>query len=376
MLTERLNTRNYSLFEKLKSVDYFLIIIIMLIGAISVFAIYSTERGEFSFYTKNHLIRLLVFFGMFLVLSFVRITFWYKNAYFFYAVCVSLLFITLFFGLMASGSRRWLDLYFLNLQPSEIMKIAIIVCFARYYHRIQTAEIQNYKFILVPLILLLIPCYLVLQQPDLGTSILIAGTGVIIIWLAGLNIKYFVYSALLLIVSLPFAVSLLKPYQKSRILTFFNPDRDPLGAGYQIIQSKIAIGSGGFFGKGFLKGTQSYLEFLPEKHTDFIFTLFSEEFGFIGSIMLLLLYILLIYRIISIGFYAKSFFSKLFCFGFASAIFLYIFVNISMVLGLLPIVGAPLPIMSYGGSSMLSIMLGLSIVMSCKIYSQDQISNY
>jgi len=376
MLTERLNTRNYSLFEKLKSVDYFLIIIIILIGAISVFAIYSTERGEFSFYTKNHLLRLLVFFGMFLVLSFVRITFWYKNAYFFYAVCVSLLFITLFFGLMASGSRRWLDLYFLNLQPSEIMKIAIIVCFARYYHRIQTAEIQNYKFILVPLILLLIPCYLVLQQPDLGTSILIAGTGVIIIWLAGLNIKYFVYSALLLIVSLPFAVSLLKPYQKSRILTFFNPDRDPLGAGYQIIQSKIAIGSGGFFGKGFLKGTQSYLEFLPEKHTDFIFTLFSEEFGFIGSIMLLLLYILLIYRIISIGFYSKSFFSKLFCFGFASAIFLYIFVNISMVLGLLPIVGAPLPIMSYGGSSMLSIMLGLSIVMSCKIYSQDQISNY
>ena len=376
MLTERLNTRNYSLFEKLKSVDYFLILIIILIGAISVFAIYSTERGEFSFYTTNHLLRLLVFFGMFLVLSFVRITFWYKNAYFFYAVCVSLLFITLFFGLMASGSRRWLDLYFLNLQPSEIMKIAIIVCFARYYHRIQTAEIQNYKFILVPLILLLIPCYLVLQQPDLGTSILIAGTGVIIIWLAGLNIKYFIYSTLLLIVSLPFAVSLLKPYQKSRILTFFNPDRDPLGAGYQIIQSKIAIGSGGFFGKGFLKGTQSYLEFLPEKHTDFIFTLFSEEFGFAGSIMLLSLYILLIYRIISIGFYAKSFFSKLFCFGFASAIFLYIFVNISMVLGLLPIVGAPLPIMSYGGSSMLSIMLGLSIVMSCKIYSQDQISNY
>ena len=376
MLTERLNTRNYSFFEKLKSLDYFLILIIMLLGAISVFAIYSTESGEFSFYTKNHLIRLIAFFMMFLVLSFVRITFWYKNAYIFYLFCISLLVITLFFGLMASGSRRWLDLYFLNLQPSEIMKIAIIVCFARYYHRIQTAEIQNYKFILVPLILLIIPCYLVIQQPDLGTSLLIAGSGIIIIWLAGLNIKYFIYSGLLLIVSLPFAVSLLKPYQKSRILTFFNPDRDPLGAGYQIIQSKIAIGSGGFFGKGFLKGTQSYLEFLPEKHTDFIFTLFSEEFGFLGSIMLLLLYILLIYRIISIGFYSKSFFSKLFCFGFASGIFLYIFVNISMVLGLLPIVGAPLPIMSYGGSSMLSIMLGLSIVMSCKIYSQDQISNY
>jgi len=225
-------------------------------------------------------------------------------------------------------------------------------------------------------LLLIIPCYLVITQPDLGTSILIAGSGILVIWIAGLNIKYFVYSGLLFLVSFPFIISVLKPYQKSRILTFFNPDRDPLGAGYQIIQSKIAIGSGGFFGKGYLKGTQSYLEFLPEKHTDFIFTLFSEEFGFLGSIILMLLYILLISRVISIGFSVRSYFAKLYCFGFASAIFLYVFVNIAMVLGLLPIVGAPLPIMSYGGSSMLSIMLGLSIVMSCKIYSQDQISNY
>jgi len=282
----------------------------------------------------------------------------------------------LLFGVTASGSKRWISFYFLNLQPSELMKIAIIACFARYYHRTQSADIQNFKFLLIPIILLIVPCYLVIRQPDLGTAILIAGSGLVIIWLAGINIKYFVYSSLLLLVSLPFVISILKPYQKSRILTFFNPDRDPLGAGYQIIQSKIAIGSGGFFGKGYLKGTQSYLEFLPEKHTDFIFTLFSEEFGFLGSIILLLLYILLIYRVISIGFFVRSFFSKLYCFGFASAIFLYVFVNVAMVLGLLPIVGAPLPIMSYGGSSMLSIMLGLSIVMSCRIYSQDQISNY
>ena len=288
--------------------------------------------------------------------------------------CVSLLVITLFFGLMASGSRRWLDLYFLNLQPSEIMKIAIIVCFARYYHRIQTAEIQNYKFILVPLILLLIPCYLVIQQPDLGTSILIAGTGIIIIWLAGLNIKYFVYSGLLLIVSLPFAVSLLKPYQKSRILTFFNPDRDPLGAGYQIIQSKIAIGSGGFFGKGFLKGTQSYLEFLPEKHTDFIFTLFSEEFGFVGSVILLVIYAIIIYRIVAIGASSRSYFAKIFCYSFGAAIFVFITINMSMVLGLLPIVGSPLPIMSYGGSSMLATMIGFGIVMSARVHNQQLIA--
>ena len=376
MLTERLHTSRYSFFDKLKSIDYFLILIVILIGAISVFAIYSTESGNFFYYTQNHLIRLVAFFSMFLVLSFIRITTWYRKAYFFYLLGLVLLVLVIFFGITASGSKRWLNLYFLNLQPSELMKIAIVVCFARYYHRIQSADIQSYKFLLQPIILLIIPCYLVIKQPDLGTSILIAGSGIVIIWLAGLNIKYFVYSSLLLLVSLPFAISILKPYQKSRILTFFNPDRDPLGSGYQIIQSKIAIGSGGFFGKGFLKGTQSYLEFLPEKHTDFIFTLFSEEFGFLGSIILLLLYVLLIYRIISIGFFVRSFFAKLYCFGFASAIFLYVFVNIAMVLGLIPIVGAPLPIMSYGGSSMLSIMLGLSIVMSCKIYSQDQISNY
>ena len=376
MLRERIQASNYSFLDKIRSIDYILVLLIITIGSISVFAIYSTEGGKFSFYTKNHIIRLSVFFTLFLTLSFVRVSTWYKNAYLFYIIGLILLITVLFFGISASGATRWLDLYFLNLQPSEFMKIAVIICFARYYHRIQSSDIQSYKFLIQPIILLIIPCYLVIQQPDLGTSILIAGSGIAIIWLAGLNIKYFVYSGLLLLVSLPFAISILKPYQKSRILTFFNPDRDPLGAGYQIIQSKIAIGSGGFFGKGYLKGTQSYLEFLPEKHTDFIFTLFSEEFGFLGSIILLFLYILLIYRIINVGFVSRSFFAKLYCFGFATAIFLYVFVNIAMVLGMLPIVGAPLPIMSYGGSSLLSIMLGLSIVMSCKIYNQEQISAY
>ena len=375
ILSTSLNSSSYSFFDKLKAVDYFLIIIVAIIGSISVVSIYSTESGNFSFYTKNHLTRFLVFFSMFLVLSFVRVSVWYRQAYIFYILGILLLLLVIFFGISASGSKRWINFFIMNLQPSELMKIAIIVCFARYYHRIQSSDIQSYKYLLQPIILLLIPCYLVITQPDLGTAILIAGSGLAIIWLAGLNLKYFVYSGLILLVSLPFVISFLKPYQKSRILTFFNPDRDPLGAGYQIIQSKIAIGSGGFLGKGFLQGTQSYLEFLPEKHTDFIFTLFSEEFGFAGSMVLILLYALLIYRIIRIGFSSRSFFAKLYCFGFASALFLYIFVNIAMVVGLLPIVGAPLPIMSYGGSSMLSIMLGLSIVMSCKIYSRDPIGN-
>jgi rod shape determining protein RodA len=192
--------------------------------------------------------------------------------------------------------------------------------------------------------------------------------GLAVIWLTGFRIKYFLYSFFVLICLIPVGISYLRPYQKSRILTFFNPERDPLGAGYQIIQSKIAVGSGGIFGKGFLLGSQSYLDYLPEKHTDFIFTLFSEEFGFVGSVVLLLIYVLIIYRIIVIGSQSKNNFARLYCFGFATAFFLYVSVNMSMVLGLLPIVGAPLPIMSYGGSAMLSMMIGLGIVMSCKIY--------
>ena len=211
-----------------------------------------------------------------------------------------------------------------------------------------------------------------LLNTTLGLAVLILVSGLSVIWLTGFRIKFFLYSFVFLICLAPVGISLLKPYQKSRILTFLNPERDPLGAGYQIIQSKIAVGSGGIFGKGFLQGSQSYLDYLPEKHTDFIFTLFSEEFGFLGSVSLLLIYALIIYKIIKIGNISKSNFAKLYCFGFATAFFVYVVVNLSMVLGLLPIVGAPLPIMSYGGSSMLAIMLGLGIVMSCKVHGEDK----
>jgi rod shape determining protein RodA len=212
------------------------------------------------------------------------------------------------------------------------------------------------------------------MQPDLGTSILIAAGGLVVSWLAGVRVKFFAYSILVFIALLPIAISFLKPYQKSRILTFLNPEKDPLGAGYQIIQSKIAIGSGGLFGKGFLNGSQSYLDYLPEKHTDFIFTLFSEEFGFAGSIFILLLYALIVSRIVRIGNMTRSNFGKLYCYSFATAFFIYVVVNMGMVLGLLPIVGSPLPIMSYGGSSMMAIMLGLGIAMSCKIYKDTPVN--
>ena len=374
MLGQRLNVDAGSFFEKIRSIDYLLIIIILILGIISSFAMYSTDGGEFLYHTKSHILRFGIFFVLFLVLSFVQTKVWHRIGYIFYLVTLFMLFWALYFGVTASGSQRWISLYVFNLQPSELMKIAIIISFAKFYHRTKSMEVNRIKNVVQPLVALTIPIFLVIAQPDLGTAILIAGTGISVMWLSGLNLKYFVYSFLILMVTAPFAISLLKPYQKLRVLTFFNPDRDPLGAGYQIIQSKIAVGSGGLAGKGFLKGTQGYLEFLPEKHTDFIFTLFSEEFGFVGSIFLLILYVILIYRIILIGFKNKNYFGKLYCFGFASAIFIYVMVNMSMVLGILPIVGSPLPIMSYGGSSMLATMMGLSIVMGCKIYAKELIA--
>jgi len=374
MLRQSSYTDQFTFFQKLRSFDFILLLCILILGIISNLSMYSTDGGEFLYHSKSHFIRFVVFFAMMFFLSFLSLRFWHASAYFFYVIVLVFLVWASLYGITASGSQRWISLYFINLQPSELMKIAIIVCFARYYHRTQINNIGSFKNIIISIMILIIPIVLVLSQPDLGTSILIGASGVIVLWLAGLNIKYFIYSSLALLISLPFVISFLKPYQKLRVLSFFNPDRDPLGAGYQIIQSKIAVGSGGLMGKGFLKGTQSYLEFLPEKHTDFIFTLFSEEHGFIGSVFLLIIYGVLIYRIIKIGSISRSYFGKLFCYGFGSAIFVYVTVNMSMVLGLLPIVGSPLPIMSYGGSSMLATMIGLGIVMSTKIHHKQVIN--
>ena len=367
-------TEQLTFFQKLRSIDFVLLFCIMIIGIIGIFAMYSTDGGEILYHTKYHFLRFSIFFSLMIKLSFINIKFWHTTGYLFYFIVLLLLIAASFYGITAQGSQRWINLYFINLQPSELMKIAIIICFAKYYHRLQINNVNKITTLAIPIAILSIPIFLVVAQPDLGTSILIALSGLMVLWLAGVNIKYFIYSTLVFIISAPFVISFLKPYQKLRILTFFNPDKDPLGAGYQIIQSKIAVGSGGIYGKGFLKGTQGYLEFLPEKHTDFIFTLFSEEFGFIGSLIILIVYSVMIFRIIRIGFLSRSFFGRLFCFGFASAIFIYISVNMCMVLGLLPIVGSPLPIMSYGGSSMLATMIGFSIVMSTKIYHRQLIS--
>ena len=370
----RLNTNSFGLIQKFKNFDYILLACILMLGFISLTTMYSTDGGKILFHTKSHFIKLIIFTFMMLIISFINIKFWFFIGYLSYLIIIGLLVWTYLFGVTSSGSQRWINLYFINLQPSELMKIFIILCLAKYFHRMKLENVNSVYTILTSLIIILLPMGLVIVQPDLGTSLLIAISGIAVLWFAGINYKYFIYTMLGFIISLPFIIAFLKPYQKLRVLTFLNPDRDPLGAGYQIIQSKIAVGSGGIFGKGFLKGTQSYLEFLPEKHTDFIFTLFSEEFGFLGSVLLLLLYAIIIYRVVKIGAVSRSYFAKLFCYSFGASLFIYIVINMSMVLGLLPIVGSPLPIMSYGGSSMLATMLGFGIVMSAKIHSTQSIA--
>ena len=370
----RLKTNRLGFFQKFRNFDYILLFCIIILGFISLVTMYSTDGGQVLFHTKSHFTKLIVFTIMMLIISFINIKYWFALGYLSYLVVIGLLVGTYLFGITSSGSQRWINLYFINLQPSELMKVIIILCLAKYFHRMKLENVNSIYTILTSLIIIMLPMGLVIVQPDLGTSLLIGISGIAVLWFAGVNHKYFIYTMLGFVISLPFIIAFLKPYQKLRVLTFLNPDRDPLGAGYQIIQSKIAVGSGGIFGKGFLKGTQSYLEFLPEKHTDFIFTLFSEEFGFVGSAILLVIYAIIIYRIVVIGASCRSYFAKIFCYSFGAAIFVFITINMSMVLGLLPIVGSPLPIMSYGGSSMLATMIGFGIVMSARVHNQQLIA--
>ncbi len=374
MFYNRINLQTpFTLKERFFSLDFTLLFAILILGVISIFAQYSSSGGSFDYFAKSHAVRFGIFFIFFILVSFFNIRIWNDYSILIYSSLVILLVLTKFFGVQAQGSKRWLNLFVFNLQPSELMKIGIILFLSNYYHRISTSDVNKLRYLLFPVVAMTFPFLLVISQPDLGTAILILLSGIIITWLSGVRWTIFAYLTGTLIILAPIGISFLKPYQKKRILTFLNPDADPLGAGYQIIQSKIAVGSGGLTGKGFLNGSQAYLNYLPEKHTDFIFTLFSEEFGFLGSTLIIMLYAIIIYRITVIGNLTRSIFGKLYCFGFASAFFVYVAVNMSMVLGLLPIVGAPLPILSYGGSSLLATMFGLGIVMSCHVYKNSSV---
>jgi rod shape determining protein RodA len=372
MLQPRSIHSSSALKDKIFSIDYVLVFSILILGIISMFAMYSTDGGEFKYHTNSHILRFFVFFGLFFLVSLIQIRFWHDQSYLIYILFFILLLGVKYFGLTSSGSKRWLDLYFMNLQPSELMKVGLILFLAKYYHRVSIENMNSIRYLFLPIIALIAPLLLVATQPDLGTSILIAAGGIIVAWLAGVRIKFFVYSSIAFLSLLPVAISFLKPYQKSRILTFLNPERDPLGAGYQIIQSKIAIGSGGLFGKGFLNGSQSYLDYLPEKHTDFIFTLISEELGFFGAMIIILTFCVLIFSIAKISFSVETLFSKVIVFGVSLLIFLYLTLNIGMVCGLLPVVGAPLPLISYGGTALFTILISIGVVLSINVHKNEE----
>ena len=304
-----------------------------------------------------------------LILAFLPHDIFFKLSVLSFIIGILSLILVKFIG--TGNVQRWITLGGINFQPSEAMKLALILILARYFDHISRIELYKLKTYILPICLILLPGFLVISQPDLGTGLTIILLGLAILFFVGISIKFVILCFILLASSIPFIWNQLYDYQKDRILVFLNPEIDSLGSGYQIIQSKIAIGSGGFFGKGYLLGSQSRLNYLPEKHTDFIFTLISEELGFLGSIFIILIFCILIISIMKISFRVKSLFSKIVTFGIGFLLFLYLSLNIGMVCGLLPVVGAPLPLISYGGTSLLTVLIGLGIVLSINIHDKE-----
>ena len=338
--------------------------------------LYSAGNGNWEPWASRQLTRFIFGAAILLLIAVTDIRIWLRYSYFIYFLSLALLIAVELKGVIGMGAQRWIDLKFVQLQPSEIMKIAIVLALARYFHGVTLSELKTIRRLLTPVLLVAIPVGLVLRQPDLGTAVMLGFTAVVVFFLAGVQLWKFLIAGLTGLAFLPLAWSFLHEYQKRRVVTFLDPESDPLGAGYHIIQSKIALGSGGVFGKGLLAGTQSHLSFLPEKQTDFIFTMFAEEFGLIGSLTLLVLYTLLIGYGLFISYRVSHQFGRLVCAGIMSVLFFYVFINMAMVMGLVPVVGVPLPLISYGGTSMLSLMIGFGLLMSANVHRNVQINRH
>jgi len=325
-------------------------------------------------WASRQMVRFGVGVVLMLVIAVIDIRFWLKVSYALYGISLILLATVEVMGSVGMGAQRWLDLTIIQLQPSETMKIALVIALARYFHGLEADDAGRARYLIVPLILITAPMALVLRQPDLGTAGVLGLIGITMLWLAGARVWQFMLVGGAAIAAVPIGWQFLHGYQKQRLLTFLNPENDPLGAGYHIMQSKIALGSGGMFGKGFLSGTQSHLNFLPEKQTDFIFTMLAEEFGLIGGTGLVALYALLIGYCIYIAFRCRSQFARLLAMGLVANFFLYVFINIAMVMGLVPVVGVPLPLISHGGTAMLTVLIGFGLVMSCWLHRDTYIN--
>ena len=352
-----------SISEKLQQISLGLILLIVAIGCVGFVMLYSANQS-----LEPWALRQMVRFGFGLVIMvgvvLIDIRFWLKQAYVIYGVTFVLLLYVEIAGEIGMGAQRWIDLKFIQLQPSEIMKITLVLALARFFHRLASEDIGRPTSLVLPILMVLAPTGLVLMQPDLGTAAMLLMAGAAMFFVAGVRLWKFAVVGLAALATLPIAWDHLRDYQKARILTFLNPENDPQGTGYHILQSMIAFGSGGVFGKGFLKGTQSHLNFLPERQTDFIFTMLAEEFGLIGALLLLGLFTMVFIYGFAIAFSCRNHFGRMLAIGITANLFLYVFINMAMVMGLIPVVGIPLPLISYGGTAMITVLFGFGLLLS------------
>lgn len=365
MQTMNLSEERTSVFHRLGFVNWGLTLSACLAAAVGFVLLYSAAGGEFSPWTAAQMGRFGAALAVMIVTAMISPRFWYRLAYWMWGLSVLLLLAAEFGGVQGGGAERWIDLGPFRLQPSEVMKIALVLVLARYFHTVRFERVRRIRTLLAPLLMLAIPAALVLRQPDLGTTVILVAVAGVIFFLSGVRWWKFALVGAAAAAAVPLIWTYgLQVYQKKRLLTFLDPSSDPLGAGFHITQAKIALGSGGIFGKGFLNGTQIHLNFVPEMHTDFILAILAEEFGLVGALGLLAIYGLILFHLLASALRARTQFGRLVAAGIGFTFFLYAFINLAMVLGLLPVVGVPLPLVSYGGTSMLTLMFGFGLVMS------------
>lgn len=376
MSDSTLNPPQLTLREKLWHIHWLFVLLLCVTAAVGVAMLYSAAGGSVDPWASRHAIRFGVGLVVLVTVALVDIHMWFRYAYAFYAISLLLLATVEILGSIGMGARRWIDLGYFTLQPSELMKVALVLALARYFHGASIDDVRRVSYLLLPLLIVSAPAVLVLRQPDLGTTIILVMAGSALFFVVG--VRLWKFSALMLasLAAAPVAWQFLHKYQQNRILTFLNPENDPLGAGYHIIQSKIALGSGGIFGKGFIKGTQGHLSFLPEMQTDFIFTMLAEEFGLVGGLELLGLYSLILIYGFAIAMRCRSQFGRLVGVGVTATFFLYFFINIAMAMGMIPVVGVPLPLISYGGTAMMTLLFGFGLLMSVWVHRDTMIGRH
>jgi len=373
-LTARLRRGDMSAGEKLWQISWSFVFWLCAIAAFGFAMLYSAANGSWEPWALPQMARFAVGLGLLVCVALIDIRIVMRYAYAFYFVVLVLLVAVDVRGFIGGGAQRWIDLGVINLQPSELMKAGIVMALARYFQGISLDDIGNPLVLLAPLLMVAAPFLLVVLQPDLGTAGVILMGATVMFFLSGVRIWKFVTLGVAGLASIPIAWSLLHEYQQNRVLTFLNPERDPLGTGYHILQSKIALGSGGLFGKGFMQGTQSHLNFLPERQTDFIFTMLAEELGMVGALTLIALYVIVIIYGFAIAFRARHQFGRLVAAGITSTLFFYVFINMAMVMGLIPVVGVPLPLISYGGTALLNLMFCAGLLMNVWVHRDVQMA--